>query len=156
MTPANIFYWPLYTNFSFFFTLCSAQDPGLSRGPHSLTSSWIWPMCIPGRRSEGGRKMKLRYLFSLVSSSLWLFLPTKGPCFPRIYSGLPITFPSFCPFAFRGGNNSIADSLGSTPFSRLCTFDHPDLSFFSFCNPDANNKHVNRCSISLIARKNAN
>lgn len=159
MAPANIFYLPLYTNSPFFFTLCSAKDPGFcgltSAGfPFLLTSSGIWPMEIPGRRSEGGRKMKLRYLFSLFPSSLWWFSFNQRPCFTRLYSsGFPVISPSSCPFGSRNGNSSIADSLGPPTPHILGPFDYPNLSFLPSWNPDTANKHIKICPISLIARK---
>lgn len=69
------------------------------------------------------RRVKLRYLFSLIPSSLQLFLPTKVSCFIRLYSSrFPVTFPSSYPFESRSRSSSIADSLDSpTLHEHLCT-----------------------------------
>ena len=80
--------------------------------PLPPTSRWIWPMGIPGKRSEGRRRMRLRYLF-LFPSSFWLLLSRKGPCFTVLYSsGFPVTSPSSGPFGSRCGNRSIGNSPG--------------------------------------------
>lgn len=77
------------------------------------SSRWIWPMGIPGKRSEGRRKMRLRYLFFLPASSFWLLLSRKGPCFTVLYSsGFPVTSSSSGPFGSRCGVRSIGNSLG--------------------------------------------
>lgn len=77
------------------------------------SSRWIWPMGIPGKRSEGRRKMRLRYLFFLSASSFWLLLSRKGPCFTVLCSsGFPVTSSSSGPFGSRCGVRSIGNSLG--------------------------------------------
>jgi len=73
--------------------------------PFPLISGWIWPLGIPGRRLEWGRKMRLKYLFSLFLSSFWLFLSTRGPCFMEFYfSRFPVTSPCSCPSGSRCRN----------------------------------------------------
>lgn len=88
--------------------------------PCPLAFDWVWPMEITSRRSEGGRKIKSRYLFSCFPSSPWASLvlqqghhSSQGSQLYTTQSFQVLITTSYpCPLGSRDGKSSVSSSLG--------------------------------------------